>query len=251
MTHPFTTNKIVRLFEVNSTNDYTTSRIKDEGWEEGVVVCAKYQTNGHGQINNVWESESGQNLLCSFILRPQTIPISNQFLISKAVSLAVVGTLSPYVDNISIKWPNDIYIGDKKIAGILIENSILGSTIEYSVAGIGLNINQSKFISNAPNPISLKQATGKEFDVDNILNSLIEKMGFWYKLVSCDDTKKLDEAYVNKLYLKGKESSFEDCYGMYKGTIQGVDDIGRLIIKPSDNTPSKYYHFKEVKFVLQ
>ena len=130
--------------------------IKNTEVAEGTVVLAKEQTSGRGQVNNTWESSYGDNLLMSIVLYPEFLHAGNQFLLSKFVSLAIVDFLSYYLENVTIKWPNDIYVGNKKIAGVLIENSLRGAFISSSVVGIGLNVNQTEFSSSIPNPTSLK-----------------------------------------------------------------------------------------------
>src|SRR5680860_150521 len=158
---------IIVLKDVESTNNYANQLILSNA-EEGTVVLAQFQKKGRGQQGNQWESQSGKNLLASIILYPKFLKAGNQFLISKMVSLGLVEYLRHEVRDVSIKWPNDIYIGNKKIAGILIENAIKGRNLFSTVIGVGLNLNQKNFLSDAPNPVSLYQLTGKEYNIKSV-----------------------------------------------------------------------------------
>jgi BirA family biotin operon repressor/biotin-[acetyl-CoA-carboxylase] ligase len=161
--------KIIYLNEVESTNNYANQLILSDAAEEGTVVLAQYQTHGKGQHGNVWESETGKNLLMSIIWYPGFLPASQQFMISKIVSIAITDCVNDIIDDCKIKWPNDIYIGNQKLAGILIENSVKGSHLSSSVVGIGLNVNQQVFISAAPNPVSLFQITGVIYEISELM----------------------------------------------------------------------------------
>ncbi len=166
------------LFEsLPSTNSYAAFLLKNEVIPEGAIVSAEYQTTGRGQGSNIWESENGKNLLISIILYPSIIYPASQFLISMALSLGICDFLKRFIPDCSIKWPNDIYVNDDKIAGILIENSIMGDKIESTIAGIGLNINQEKFLSDAPNPVSLSLITGKKYDLNSLSGSTCIRPG--------------------------------------------------------------------------
>ena len=203
----------IKLESVDSTNNYTSKLLADNKLTEGTVVLAGYQNSGRGQINNTWESEPGKNLLMSVILYPEFLPVQQQFLLSKVVALGVRDMLAKFVDEVKIKWPNDIYIGDKKIAGILIENSIMGYTIGSSVAGIGININQEVFLSNAPNPVSLFQLKGNFFDLDELFGILCEKIELWYVRLCNAQLDLINNAYVDSLYRLGIEDSYRDIDG--------------------------------------
>ncbi len=150
---------------LTSTNSEAVRLLKESGLPEGAVISAGFQSAGRGQKENKWESEEGKNLLISVILFPINIEPDLQFIISMTISLGICDFLKRHIPASSIKWPNDIYVNNDKIAGVLIENSIMGSSIEYSIAGIGLNINQEKFTGDAPNPVSLKNITGIDYDI--------------------------------------------------------------------------------------
>lgn len=159
------------LKEIGS-NQYISPRIGQRQTSPGRNhrFTATYNESGRGQRGNSWESEPFKNLTFSLLLRPEHIPANRQFLLSEIVSLATVDVLNRYATGFSIKWPNDIYWHDKKIAGILIENVLSGSTFSRAIIGMGLNINQKNFYSDAPNPVSLYQITGRTYKIEKILD---------------------------------------------------------------------------------
>ena len=165
MTRP----QFIRLDTANSTNSYLSGIAATS--PHGTVVSATEQSAGRGQRGNSWESEPGKNLTFSILLHPAHIDAREQFAISEAVSVAIVEVLRQHIPDtpVAIKWPNDIYVGDRKICGILIENSLSGNGISHSIAGIGINVNQAEFHSDAPNPVSLLNVTGTETDLDALL----------------------------------------------------------------------------------
>ena len=152
--------QIIKLEETESTNTYLKNILAESSIGEFTVVSTNFQTKGRGQMGNSWISNRGENLLFSMLIYPHTIKANEQFVISQVVSVALANVLRRYVCDIKIKWPNDIYWKDNKIAGILIENSLLGHHIERSIIGIGLNINQNTFPNFLVNPISLQMITG-------------------------------------------------------------------------------------------
>ena len=155
------TENVFYIPQTISTNVLCWKMFKERDIPEGLVVVADYQTAGKGQAGNSWESARGKNLLFSIVLYPHHIPIEEQFLISQAVSVGIKNVLDTVSDDITIKWPNDMYWKDSKLAGILIETSLFRNIISKAVIGVGLNVNQTEFISDAPHPISLKQIAGK------------------------------------------------------------------------------------------
>ena len=143
-----------------------------------MVVVADNQTEGRGCGTNRWESERGQNLLFSLMIHPENLPANQQFQISMAISLAIIDALGQMVGDLSIKWPNDIYWRNGKLAGILIENTLKGNLIKDSIIGVGLNVNQRKFHSDAPNPVSLWQITGQETNREQLLKDILQRLDF-------------------------------------------------------------------------
>jgi BirA family biotin operon repressor/biotin-[acetyl-CoA-carboxylase] ligase len=208
-----------------------------------MVVVADYQTAGKGCGTNSWESERGKNLTFSMLIHPTDIPASQQFRITEVVSVALCEVLEQYIGDVSIKWPNDIYMGDKKICGVLIENRLQGNVIVDSIIGIGLNVNQTEFVSDAPNPVSLRQLLGREIDREALLHDFLETL----ETVSSSETTY--SAYRNKLFRMGKQAVFSDETGRFEGTIQDVETDGRLLIKDLAEQERRYA-FKEVQFVI-
>lgn len=239
--------KIERIDELGSSNNYAATQLLTKRLPEGIVFVANSQVDGRGQVSNKWESEPNKNLTFSILLYPGFLEIMKQFEISKAISLGVVDFLKEQTDHVSIKWPNDIYIGSKKVAGILIENSIRIDKISSSIVGIGLNINQQKFTSDAPNPVSLSQITGKIYDLEELLPNLCAKIDARYHQLRNGDFSQIDDDYTEMLYQRDRWAPYSDENDDYEGHILGVDQIGRLKIETRTGIVNKY-HFKEVVF---
>lgn len=240
----------VRHFEkVSSTNTVAAAMLREQAPAEGTVITASYQESGRGQPGNSWESEPGKNLLMSIILYPVMVSLADQFIISRMVSLAVYDLVSGYSKAAAIKWPNDIYIRDDKIAGILIENSIMGETLGSSIAGIGLNINQDVFRSGAPNPVSLRQVTGRELDLDTVTDDLIAALDRRYAMVINGKAALLESEYHNALYRAGEWHRFSDETGEFEGMIEGVMHDGMLSVRKR-NGVSRLYAFREIDYIL-
>ncbi|MFA8434455.1 MAG: biotin--[acetyl-CoA-carboxylase] ligase [Marinifilaceae bacterium] len=248
MSKLFPPHNIIRKNELDSTNNHALKLIQEASPSHGTVVLTVNQTKGRGQRKNYWESEGGKNLTISLILRPEFLPIHLQFGISKVISLGVADFLGRYTDNISIKWPNDIYVGEKKIAGILIEHSIMGSILSTSVCGIGLNINQREFLSDAPNPVSLALLCDKEFDLEECLTQLLEAIETRYQQLEEGQPELLDQEYLKILYRKEGYYPYEDANGRFEARIAGISPIGQFVLETREGD-ERTYNFKEVKFL--
>ena len=239
---------IIFCEKLDSTNTFAFSLLKTDAPPEGTIVRAGVQTAGKGQMGASWESEEGKNLLISTILYPKNIKIDDQFLISMTISLGVFDFISNYTEGCKIKWPNDIYVFNNKIAGILIENSLMDNAIVDCIAGIGLNINQEKFESNAPNPISLKLITNSEFDIDICLEELCQQLNKRYECLMSGLYDEIIDDYNANLYMLNKWRFFSDAQGVFTGRILSVKQSGLIIIE-TDNNKFKEYYFKEVRFI--
>jgi BirA family transcriptional regulator, biotin operon repressor / biotin---[acetyl-CoA-carboxylase] ligase len=237
------------LTEVESTNNYANHLVLSKAAEHGTVVLAQYQKKGKGQQGNSWESETGKNLLASFILFPLFLTAANQFYLSKIISLALVDYLKTETDNVLVKWPNDIYIQNRKIAGILIENSVKGKNLSTAIIGIGLNLNQLIFVSDAPNPVSLIQVTGKNYDVENVAVQIWEYFKIWYKKLKAGQFNEIDTTYFNSLFRVNEWSFFAKQGEIFESKIIGIGEFGQLMLEDRKGTISKYM-FKEVEFVI-
>ncbi len=232
-----------------STNNYAAVLLKTSDVTDGTIVYTNFQSAGRGQSGNSWESEDGKNLLFSIILYPSMIEPAEQFLISMAISLGITGFLDRHIQGSSIKWPNDIYVKSDKIAGILIENTLIGNSIENSVAGIGLNLNQETFFSSAPNPVSLSQITGKQYNIEECLIQLSGDINARYRQLADRNFDKLREDYFSRLFRKNELCQWRDETGIFTGRIVTVSTDGRLIIEKAGGTRAGY-SFKEVEFIL-
>lgn len=245
----FKNKKIVRLDEVDSTNSILAAKYINRGFPEGSVVIANSQTKGRGQGQNKWHSEPGKNLTCSFVLYPEFLDASQQFYISKVASLALADLVGLYTDKVSIKWPNDIYVDDKKIAGLLIEHAIERSNIKSSVIGIGLNVNQKDFPASLPNPVSLLKITKVKQDMEEILESLTNILEYRYSLLRNKEFQVIDDNYLSLLYRYKKYSLFEVEGKRIAGSIEGVEPTGELIFK-NDKSEILRFGYKEIEYVI-
>ena len=214
-------------------------------WPKGEgFLYAGYQTAGRGQTGNSWESEEGKNLLCSILLPPDR----NLHFLNIAVGGALLRTVSGYglpVTELSIKWPNDIYWKDKKLAGILVENAIVGSEIRYSIAGIGLNANQTKFVSDAPNPISLKQIRGMDFAIDELMERLYDEV---HKVLN-EPEEAVWAYYKSHLYRREGFWPYEDKNGVFEARIQDILPTGEIVLCDR-NGQLHQYGFKQIKYKI-
>jgi BirA family transcriptional regulator, biotin operon repressor / biotin---[acetyl-CoA-carboxylase] ligase len=243
--------RIIELERIDSTNLYAWHLLKTERVDEGTVIWAQRQTAGKGQGENEWISQSGKNMTISLILYPRFLPIESQFMLNKSVSLAVldfVHTLLP-TGSCKIKWPNDIYFGFSKLGGILINNTISGSSFVNSIIGIGININQTRFDPALPNPISIKQLLSKETEIGHSLIALIGKLDHRYDQLKKGDFSLLDHEYRDNLLGINEERKFKKDVDVFNGFIRDVDLFGRLIIETADNKRLTFSH-KEVELLL-
>lgn len=239
---------IIRLASVDSTNNYIRSLQTQEGSDEMTVVVADYQTEGRGQGTNKWESEAEKNLLFSLLLHPKEVPVGKQFLLSEYGALCLKEVLDEYVGGgIALKWPNDIYWKDQKLCGTLIEMRLSGGRIKDCVFGIGLNVNQTVFTSDAPNPVSLAQILRKEVDKDDLLLQIIHSFNKNYEWIRSANYATIVGLYHNALYRGNGFHPFEDAEGKFEGAIIEVEDDGHLILRDRSGE-IRSYAFKEIKY---
>lgn len=234
--------------ELPSTNLHMRTLMESRSLPSMSLVRASFQSEGRGQAGNGWESEKGMNLLFSLLLRPTHLPIMKQFYLSRAVSLGITDVLNRFENRFEIKWPNDIYHGEKKIAGILIENNLKGPFINFSIAGIGLNINQKEFCSDAPNPVSLCTITKKNHDLEEVLSLIIGSVARWIESLNHHDYDTIDNAYNKLLYRREGWHSYRDENGTFEAEIERVEPTGLLVLKDRQGH-SRSYAFKEVAYI--
>ena len=248
MKHIFSDSQIIIIKETTSTNCYLLQLSQSKKLAEGAVVVAGNQTEGRGVAGNSWESESGANLCFSIILYPKSVKAEKQFIISKAISLSVYDFISKIVPDVYVKWSNDVYVADKKITGILIENFICGDYVSKTIAGIGININQERFYGDAPNPVSLRQLTGKTYSLENCLKTMHACIANRYSMIT-ENSERLDSDYIQHLYRFGKLCRYFADGVFFDATITGVNQYGMLEMTTSDGK-CKAFGFKEIKFVM-
>ena len=242
---------IKRLDVIDSTNRYARDEAvalwREAGDKELVAVTARHQTAGRGQRGNVWNSLAGENLLLTLVVRPgQSLQVTSQFLLSQAVAVAIHSAMTRYGIDTRLKWPNDIYVGNRKLAGILVELDYSGSSVEQAIIGIGLNVNQSDFPAMDRVPVSMKMLLGKEFTVDDVLRDVIECFGRYYAGICTGEADDVATEYKELLLGIGEERHFIDSQGSFMATIEGTEPDGHLLLRRSDGTLSRYA-FKEVE----
>jgi len=254
---------ITHIDETDSTNRWlkAISQRPSPITHHQTAIWADYQTAGRGCGTNTWESERGQNLLFSLLIHPVDLPANRQFHISMAISVAIVNTLSSHLipanaptrslspnphhpSSLSIKWPNDIYVGDRKICGILIENQLQGSCIKDSIIGVGLNVNQLRFVSDAPNPVSLANLTGRLFDREQLLQQLLQAFDAEWA-----DLEGVLSRYLPLLYRRTGFHRYRDALSEFSAELVTVEDDGHLVLRNIDGFDHRYA-FKEVQFML-
>ena len=242
---------IKRLDVIDSTNRYArdeaVSLWREAGDKELVAVTARHQTAGRGQRGNVWNSLAGENLLLTLVVRPgQSLQVCRQFLLSQAVAVAIHSAMARYGIDARLKWPNDIYVGNRKLAGILVELDYSASCVEQAIIGIGLNVNQSDFPAMDRIPVSMKMLLGKEFPVDDVMCDVIECFSRYYAGICTGEADSIATEYKELLLGIGEERHFVDAQGPFMATVEGTEPDGHLLLRRSDGTLSRYA-FKEVE----
>jgi BirA family transcriptional regulator, biotin operon repressor / biotin---[acetyl-CoA-carboxylase] ligase len=244
--------EIKRLKEVGSTNSYLMDWLSREKPAVGTVVMAEFQSAGRGTDGSKWESEPGRNLTFSFVLYPSFLAPEAQFYLNKVISLGLsdlVREVLPGRDDIRIKWPNDIYIGDEKVAGTLIQNGIKGSEFDFSVIGIGLNVNQESFQGGAANPVSLQTVSHFTFDLENLLRQTLTKLEYRYDQLILGGQKEIDHEYLDRLYRINQLAGYFYNGKSIQAKITGVNRYGQLILEiPGEKIIE--CDLKEVKFEI-
>ena len=217
--------------------------------EEFVLVTADFQTAGRGQHGTAWEAERGKNLLFGFSLHPGFLKAGEQFRLSEILALAIAAALDGYTDGgFCIKWPNDIYFGNRKICGMLLEHDLHGNRIATTRAGIGINVNQRAFRSGAPNPVALYEILGYETDRETLLLRILDEFEKRYRRLQTDKYAPETE-YLQRLYRREGVFPYRDAAGRFLARIAGVEPTGRLLVE-DDKGSLRRYAFKEVVFEL-
>lgn len=239
----------IHINATTSTNSTLEVLCNQNSLPELTCVYTNYQSAGRGQRGNSWESEDGANLLFSIVFFPHFLEANRQFLLSQVNALALQESLSKYTENIRVKWPNDIYWKDLKLCGTLIENDLLGMHLNHSIVGTGVNLNQKKFLSNAPNPVSLSQITGQTYCIETILHEILERTASYYELLKQGKDELITSRYFDVLYRREGYHTYRDKDGQFNARIVDIQPTGRLILEDTEGHIRPYL-FKEVACVL-
>jgi BirA family biotin operon repressor/biotin-[acetyl-CoA-carboxylase] ligase len=236
LSHPLSTigQPFVNLSSVGSTNEEMRNRIKEGEAIPGMVIFTTEQHAGRGQRGKNWVSEKGASIAYSVLLKPEFLTVSQQFLLSETIALAVHDFLAAQVgsDELRIKWPNDIYWKDRKLAGILIE-SVLSSSgqWQWAIIGIGINVNQAQFAKHLPNPVSIRQITGQQFNCEELAHTLSQQLTHRLQQLAQNEAESLHDRYNQCLYKKGKTASFRKEGKTFNAMVTEVNSGGELILE--------------------
>ena len=232
--------------QTTSTND--DARSSEFGHLD--VVWAEYQTAGRGQRGHTWQSNEGENLTFSVLLEPHFLPVTEQFMLLEAVALALRDFFAELGVETKVKWTNDIYVGNRKAVGILIEHSYSGGRLARTIVGIGINVNQTEFSADIPNPVSLALLTGKKYDRRQLLEQFERCLSVRYSQLRNGEWEKLQTDYHSVLYRRDEKHTYALTDGTrFEGIIRGVKPGGDLVVEWRDGKQRSYL-FKEIEFVL-
>jgi len=241
-------NPFTELAEVDSTNNYAMAKALQGTANHGHAWFAWRQTAGKGSRGKSWNAADGQNIILSVLLSPYPLVSAHSFYLSAAVALATYDLLKTFAgDETKIKWPNDIYWRDRKAAGILIENNIRGNTWQWAVAGMGVNINQTEFSTSLSNPVSLKQITGKTYNVVDMAKNLCDHLQKRYEQLQ-ENKESILQDYNAVLYKRGEVVKLKKNNAVFNCTIKEVNAFGQLEIT---DAPLSHVEFGEVEWVFR
>ena len=229
-----------------STNDDA----RDEKYREGDVVWADFQSAGRGQRGHVWHSRKGENLTFSVVLEPMFVAIAEQFSVSEVVALSLVDMLAEYGIEARVKWTNDIYVGDRKLVGILIEHSLAPTTLRRTIVGVGINVNQREFDPSIPNPVSMAQLLDRELDAEQVLQCFLNHLQRRYQQLREGGAEALHSRYNDLLYRRDEYHTYALPNGeRFSAKILGTAPSGALRVEDEEGCV-KDYLFKEIEFVI-
>lgn len=239
---------ILHFPELGSTNAYAKHLLEGEQPPEGTVISTDFQTIGKGQDSSTWESEAGKNILMTMILYPRFLDVADQFSLSMVIALGIVDYLEPLLPDIPvhIKWPNDIYADHKKIAGILINNEVMGEEFVHVIAGIGINVNQTDFSSAIPNPTSLSNLSGKEYNVRKETVRLSECLMGRYEQLRMYESSLISSQYHERLLGRDEWRKYIYLGNKIEGRIIGVNEFGNLVLETKNG--EIVCDLKEIRF---
>jgi BirA family biotin operon repressor/biotin-[acetyl-CoA-carboxylase] ligase len=240
----------IHFDSTTSTNLVARKLIEDTKPEAFTVISSDFQVQGRGQAGNTWESEASKNLLFSIILYPDFVPAHKQFIINQLISVSISIELELLLPQatINIKWPNDLLVNRKKIAGILIENSVLNSKLGWSIAGIGLNVNQEKFGDNLPLATSLLAILGRETERTVLLTNIVNQIQHQFTVIQRDEGFLLNTLYMERLFQLKQQAQYRHNGELFTATITKIDNYGRLVLMKNDHE-EVFCDVKEIEFV--
>lgn len=243
--------RILKFSRVASTNLLAQQMLADQSIIADTVIWALDQFGGRGQRESSWDVEPNKNLTFSLIFFPEELAVNQQFMLSEATALGVLDSIASTTGckELSIKWPNDIYINNKKVGGLLLEHYLMGSSIQTSIIGIGINANQKSFAPNLPNPTSIALETGNEIDIEELLDCTIQQLYIRYEMIAEQKFTELHQEYCYSLFRKEGYHTFETDQGRFTAKIADVRRTGELILEV-DNGNQSAYAFKEVRYVI-
>jgi BirA family biotin operon repressor/biotin-[acetyl-CoA-carboxylase] ligase len=241
---------VIKIFHkrLNSTNLFANQYAEEHAPGNPVWIRTDDQFEGRGQGDHTWISEAGLNLTGSFLLYPDKLSGSDQFCLSMVASLASADFLELFLEDVRIKWPNDLYVNKKKIGGILIETSVMGTMINQAVIGVGINVNQVRFDDNLPNPVSIRQITSFEYDIREIEDLFIDCFLSWYRLIDSENKSDLKDAYLKKLFRFKEFAPYKTDGKWFRARILDVNQYGHLVLE-NELGQKREYAFQEVEFI--
>lgn len=232
-TSPFQ-GEILYFRRLSSSQEYLCEQIKQQYLPEGTVVWAAYQTNGYGKGSHRWLSKQGQNLTFSCLLRPEFLPVQDGFSLTQSMALGIADFLLPFLSDVKIKWPNDIWVGNRKICGFISDSQCVGGYFQTVVFGIGLNINQKSFSGEAVQGTSLAMETGNTYNLEEALLNLLKCLSIRYHQLKSGETEKINNDYHNLLFLRNIPHTFSYRNKPIVATILGVNSFGWLLLEDKD-----------------
>lgn len=253
----------IHLNKIDSTNNYAAQLLKSETPTEGIIVSTDHQFAGKGQRGNTWLTEAGENLTLSIVLYPKFLQAHRQFLLSQSIALGVRSFAADFLGTeVTVKWPNDIYYQDQKIAGILIESALMGKKMASAIVGIGVNINQSFFPTFVQNATSFRQITGQNYNLNVLIEELSKHIEVHYLQLKTGNFRAIQQNYLSHLYRFNTWHLFEDTSNgnVFKGKIVDVQEDGKLVLEERQtanggrwtvNDMRRVFDLKEVRFVFE
>ncbi|MDR2042042.1 MAG: biotin--[acetyl-CoA-carboxylase] ligase [Tannerella sp.] len=239
---------VIYLEETDSTNREIRTRAEAGELMNESALMAAFQTAGRGQAGSSWESEAGRNLLCSLLYCPVGLPAAQSFVLAEMAALSVKHILDRHVLAVTVKWPNDIYWHSRKIGGILIENEFDGNRVTRSIIGIGLNLNQEIFRSDAPNPTSLSQITGLRYAPQEMLEALRVEFHRLAGRLESDGQERIHREYMEAQYRNDGFYPYKDTGGRFEARLRAIEPSGHLLLERRDGAVSRYA-FREVRYL--